>query len=94
MKLTITDQAANWFINELKLTEGDSVKFFGSIYGPHNGFSVTLEKVEPSRPFQIIEKNGIKFFVEKSDAWFFDNDDLDITFDEDLGEPNYALIPN
>lgn len=92
MNLTITDEASNWFINELKLTEGDSIKFFGSVYGPHNGFSVTIGKVVPSRPFHITEKNGIQFFVEKSDAWFFDNDDLQITFDKKLEEPHYELI--
>ena len=93
MKLTITEEAANWYIQELNLQEGDSIKFFGSVYGPHNGFSVTIGKVTPSRPFHITEKKGIKFFVEKNDAWFFDNVDLNITFNKTLKEPDYELVP-
>lgn len=92
MKLTISEKAAQWFIDELNLVEGDSIKFFGSIYGPHDGFSVTIEKVIPSRPFHITKQNGIQFFVEKNDAWFFDNADLSVTFNEDLKEPDYNLI--
>lgn len=92
MKLTISEKASQWFIDELNLTKGDSIKFFGSIYGPHDGFSVTIGKVTPSRPFHITEKNDIQFFVEKSDAWFFDNADLNVTFNEDLKEPDYELI--
>lgn len=92
MKLTIDQKAAQWFIDELKLEEGDSIKFFGSIYGPHDGFSVTIGKVEPSRPFRITTQSGIQFFVEKNDAWFFDNADLNVTYNDDLKEPHYELI--
>ena len=92
MKLTISEKAAQWFIDELDLKKGDSIKFFGSVYGPHNGFSVTIAKVEPSRPFHITEKYGINFFVEKSDSWFFDNADLDISLSDTLNEPHYDLI--
>ena len=92
MKLTISEKAAQWFIKELNLTEGDSIKFFGSVYGPLNGFSVTLQKVGPSRPFHITKQNGIQFYVEKSDAWFFDDADLDISFNETLKEPHYELV--
>lgn len=92
MKLTITEEAANWFIEELNLNKGDSIKFFGKVYGPHGGFSIAMDKVEPSRPFHTEEVKGINFYVEKNDAWFFDNADLSITFNEDLKEPHYELI--
>lgn len=92
MKLTISKEAAQWFIDEFHLQDGESIKFFGSVYGPHNGFSISIAKVEPSRPFHVTEKNGIQFYVEKNDAWFFDNADLDVSFNNTLKEPHYDLI--
>ncbi|CAM3703649.1 HesB/YadR/YfhF family protein [Erysipelothrix urinaevulpis] len=92
MKLTITDDAANWFISELDLKKGDHIKFFGKVYGPHDGFSIAMEKVEPSRIFHMTQAQGINFYVEKNDAWFFDNSDLAITFNESIKEPHYELI--
>ena len=92
MKLTITEDAAKWFVSELDLNKGDYIKFFGKVYGPHGGFSIAMEKVEPSRIFHTTEVQGINFYVEKNDAWFFDNADLAITFDEESKEPRYELI--
>ncbi len=89
MKLTITEEAANWFIEELNLNKGDSIKFFGKVYGPHGGFSIAMDKVEPSRPFHTEVVKGINFYVEKNDAWSLDNAILSINFNEELKELDY-----
>jgi uncharacterized protein YneR len=91
MKLEVSKEAAQWFINEMYLEKGDSIKFFGKVYG-ENGFSFALDKVEPSRPEIEIEVEGINFYIEKSDAWFFIDSDLIVTLDEKLKEPKYNYV--
>lgn len=90
MKLNVSKEAADWYIKEMHLEKGDSIKFYGKVYGV-NGFSIALSVMEPSRPLAIKEVNGINFYVEKSDAWFFEGVDLDITLDETLKEPKYDI---
>lgn len=90
MKLNVTEDAAKWYKKELDLNDGDSVKFFGKVYGV-NGFSIALAVMEPSRPLAQSEVNGITFYVEKSDSWFFEDVDLNITLDKDLNEPHYDI---
>ena len=36
------------------------------------------------------KKNGITYFVETGDEWFFQGHDLDVVFDEKLKEPSYS----
>ncbi|NLW15681.1 MAG: Fe-S cluster assembly protein HesB [Erysipelothrix sp.] len=90
MKLIISNDAADWYIKEMHLNEGDSIKFFGKVYGV-NGFSIALSKEEPSRPLAETTVKGITFFVERADTWFFEDNDLNITLDETLKEPKYTL---
>lgn len=91
MKLEVSKDVAQWFINEMDLVKGDSIKFFGKVYG-ENGFSFALDKVEPSRPQLELVVEGINFYIEKSDAWFFLDSDLSITLDKDLNEPKYNYV--
>lgn len=86
MKLVISDEAANWYIKEMELKSGDSIKFFGKVYGK-DGFSFALAKMEPTRPEVEVIKDGVRFYVEKSDAWFFSEQDLVIGLDDSLNEP-------
>ena len=39
-----------------------------------------------------IEVEGINFYIEKSDAWFFIDSDLIVTLDEKLKEPKYNYV--
>lgn len=92
MKLTITPKAQDWFKKEMKPTAGQGIKFYGKVYGKtqvHDGFSVGLAVDTPEQP--LIEKNvnGMIFFVEESDEWFFKGYDLLVDFDELLDEPSY-----
>lgn len=91
MKLTISDTAANWYIDELGLKAGDAIKFFGKVYGV-DGFSLALTKMEPHNIKVKYVYDDVIFYVEESDAWFFENHNLDISFDEDLKEPKYARV--
>lgn len=87
MALTITKEAANWYIQELELKQGDYLRFFGKVYGPHNGFSVGINKQSPDDIFFEVELNGVHFYVEKFDEWFFNGQYLEVTMREDGYEP-------
>lgn len=91
MKLDISNEAANWYIKELDLKAGDSIKFFGKVYGK-DGFSLALTKMEPSNPKARYDYNDVVFYVEEVDAWFFENYNLNITMDEELNEPKYERV--
>lgn len=89
MRLFVSKEAAQWYIKEMGLKENDSIKFYGKVYGPHDGFSIALTKMEPSRPFELITVEGINFYIEKSDAWFFTDKDLKVVWNEEKKEPEY-----
>lgn len=87
MVMTITHEAAAWYIKELELKPGDSLRFFGKVYGPHNGFSVGINKQTPDEIFYETTIEGVRFYVERFDEWFFNGQQLQITMREDGYEP-------
>lgn len=89
MRLDVSKQAAQWFIEELHLNKGDSIQFFGKVYGGQGGFSFALLKQEATRPLISVNVEGINFYIEKNDEWFFAGMDLRVDYDEKLGEPSY-----
>ncbi len=92
MKIDVSKDAAKWFIEELGLKENDSIKFYGKVYGPLDGFSIGMDKVEPSKAEVMVTVEGINFYVEQNDAWFFDNQDLKVTYDSKRKEVAYQFI--
>lgn len=94
MKLTITPKAQEWFKKELELAEGQGIKFYGKVYGKtqvHDGFSVGMSVDTPESPLIEENVNGMMFFVEEADEWFFKGYDLVVNFDEKLDEPEYEF---
>ncbi|SHM71085.1 HesB/YadR/YfhF family protein [Gracilibacillus kekensis] len=94
MKMSITKPAVKWFINELDLKEQDSIRFFaryGGFGGVHKGFSLALEKVEPNSPGAEVTEEGIRFFVEESDLWYFDNMNFHIKYSRNMEEIEYII---
>ena len=87
MKLTIDEKSQAWFEEEMGVSKERGVRFLGKVYG---GFSLAVEVDTPNNPFVSVEKNGIIYFVETGDEWFFQGHDLDIVFDEKLKEPSYS----
>lgn len=95
MKLTITPKAQEWFKKELELADGQGIKFFGKVYGKtqvHDGFSVGMSVDTPESPLIEENVNGMMFFVEEADEWFFKGYDLVVNFDEKLDEPEYEFL--
>lgn len=80
----------NGIRTSLDLKEGDQVRFFvryGGCSNVQKGFSLGVSKDEPQQIGVSAEKDGITFFVEESDVWYFDGHDLLVTYNESAEEP-------
>lgn len=92
MQIKMSEQVFQWYKEELSLTKGDHIRFYIR-YGGLNcfvkGFSLGLEKDTPEETQTRIEKDGITFFIEDRDTWYFDNKDLVIEYNEKLNEPEF-----
>jgi len=96
MSITVTDAASHWFKTELALPEsGAGIRFFGKVYGKtqvHDGFSVGMTRDDqPVNPIEETQKDGVRYFVDDSDAWFFNNLNLTIDYDVTRDEPKYLF---
>ncbi|KRG09700.1 HesB/YadR/YfhF family protein [Lederbergia galactosidilytica] len=92
MEIKLTDKAAEWFESEMFLHTGDYVRFYVRYGGSspiQQGFSLGVNKEEPMDPGIEMEKNGITYFIEMRDIWYFDNYDLIVDYDEKQDEPIY-----
>ncbi|MFD1485847.1 HesB/YadR/YfhF family protein [Lacticaseibacillus baoqingensis] len=97
MTITITKAAGEWFRRELELPAKAGVRFFGKVYGQtnvHDGFSVGIARDDSlSDPIVETALDGITYYVDANDAWFFDGLDLAIDYDAHRDEPTYTFIP-
>lgn len=93
MKMTVTDRARAWFEEEMNINSGQAVQFFVRYGGDANfqsGFSLAVAVKNPDDPEVMTEVNGITFYVEQKDSWYFDNTDFTVDYDEDIGEITYT----
>ncbi|GAE93411.1 hypothetical protein JCM21714_2491 [Gracilibacillus boraciitolerans JCM 21714] len=93
MEIKISEKALQWFKEEVEVHEGDTVKFqakYGGYSPIHEGFSLAFSINEPLKEtITTKEKNGITFFIDGSDAWYFEGYDLIVNYDENLKEVTY-----
>ena len=97
MKIEITDSAKEWFENEVGLEKGNGVRFMGKVYGKtevHEGFSIGMEVTQPDDVLVETTVNGVKYFIDKNDEWFFNGYDLQVSFDKKRDEPIYHFNKN
>ncbi|MBM7691381.1 uncharacterized protein YneR [Peribacillus deserti] len=93
MEIKISDEAVKWYTEEMNLKQGGFVRFmarYGGCSTVQSGFSLGLSNDEPINLGASAVKNGITFFVEESDLWYFDNHDLIINFNERFNEPEIS----
>ncbi|MDG5789168.1 HesB/YadR/YfhF family protein [Evansella sp. AB-P1] len=92
MNIEITDQAFEWFKEELELSNDDNVQFFvryGGCGDFQTGFSLGVTVKKPDDPAVKIKKNGVHFYIERKDEWYFDNKDLKVAYDPQINEIKY-----
>ncbi|WP_273834926.1 HesB/YadR/YfhF family protein [Guptibacillus sedimenti] len=93
MKMTITKPAMNWFKREMDLEKGDHLRFFVRLGGcstVQDGFSLGMTVEEPTEPALMLEEEGITFFVEQKDIWFFENQDFTVKFSRNKEEIQFV----
>lgn len=96
MSIQVTEPAAQWYIKELGLKRGDSIRFFvrySSGGGLHPGFSLGIAVEPPQHPVLQHEAAGITFYMEDQDYWYLkyhlevkyleEHDDIIYTYVED-----------
>lgn len=95
MELVISTDVAEWYKDELYLKDGDSVRFFvryGGVGGNIPGFSLGVNIEKAKNPHKTVKISNIEFFIEESDIWYFDEQDLHVNLDETLNEPSFSYI--
>jgi len=93
MEIKINEEAVNWYRKELQLEKGDYLRFYpryGGVGGNIPGFSIGINTSKPIDIQAESNQDGITFYVEKEDSWYFDEKNLIIDFDEQLKEPTFA----
>ncbi|MFS0687825.1 HesB/YadR/YfhF family protein [Sporosarcina sp. 179-K 8C2 HS] len=93
MKIVLSDDALNWFIEEMEAETGDYIKFFARYGGSsplHDGFSLGIMKEKPDELAVETEINGVHFYIEDRDYWFFDEHDLHVDVNPKLNELVYT----
>jgi uncharacterized protein YneR len=98
MKISISNVAIDWFKEEMGLTNGDYLKFFAKIYGSspvQDSYALGFAKEDPIDMSASTEVDGIIFFVEVTDEWFFNGHDLHVDYNEKKDELEFSYTkPN
>ncbi|MBM7563243.1 HesB/YadR/YfhF family protein [Paenibacillus sacheonensis] len=83
MKLSVEQTAAQWYIRELELSDGDHLRIFVRLGGSGSvqpGYSLGIMKDIPRNPGLKDVVEGITFYMESDNLWFLDNKQLLIRF--------------
>lgn len=90
MEIKISKAALKWFKDEVELKTGNKVRFYAKIYGSSPvqesfslGFTVDNEPIDMAVK---TEMEGLTFFVEGTDIWFFNGHDLHVDYNEQMDE--------
>lgn len=92
MQLKVAEEAAQWYKEELELKDNDSLRFFvryGGVGGLKPGLSLGIRPDTPQEPTAETTVKGIQFYIEKDDAWYFDNHSVQVIYDSDKEEPDF-----
>lgn len=89
MVISIDEKAFSWFTKEFELDKPFSIRMFPQYAGfgqKHKGYSLAFSAEKPSNAEFTKEINGITFFVEGNDSWFFNDTETYLSVDhtEDL----------
>ncbi|NHC39924.1 hypothetical protein G6549_08080 [Bacillus sp. MM2020_1] len=89
MFISIDERAASWFTREFEFNKPFSIRMFPQYAGfgnKHKGYSLALSAEKPANVGYTNVVNGITFFVEVNDVWFFEDTETCLTIDNDSEE--------
>ena len=91
----ISQEAAQWFKEEMGLESGDYIQFFVKIYGgiptahPNYFLGVSVGESSDIAAKNVVE--GITFFFNERDSWFLDEFNMKVTKNNEIGEVDYEF---
>ncbi|MCM3725555.1 hypothetical protein M3226_07650 [Neobacillus cucumis] len=89
MFISIDEKAALWFTEEFEINKPISIRLFPQYAGfgeKNKGYSLAFSVEQPEDAGYAQEMNGITFYVEGNDIWFFEDTETYLSFDEVLEE--------
>lgn len=92
MKISITEEAMEWFKNEMEAVPGEWIQFYARYGGSsklHEGFTLGMTKSEPDEPSVQLDAHDIHFYIEERDVWYFDGHDLLVELDSERNEVTF-----
>ncbi|GKV57539.1 hypothetical protein NCCP2222_34860 [Sporosarcina sp. NCCP-2222] len=93
MKIVLSEEALEWFHEEMDVEPGDEIKFFARYGGAsplHEGFSLGIRKEGHDEIGVETKQDGVLFYIEKRDEWFFSGHDLHVTVNPQLNELHFS----
>jgi len=95
MNITLTDEALQWFKNEMEVETGNTIRFYARYGGSspfHEGFSLGMTREEPLEMGVHTEADGVTYYIEQKDLWFFNDYNLHVDVDAQLYELKYDYV--
>ncbi|NHM31805.1 HesB/YadR/YfhF family protein [Neobacillus terrae] len=89
MLISIDEKALVWFTDEFGINRPFYIRMFPQYAGfgeKHKGYSLAFSAEVPANACFIHEQNGITFYIEGSDTWFFEDTNTSLSYDERIKE--------
>ncbi len=84
MKIIVSNEAFKWFKQEMDIEPGDYIRFYARYGGSsqfHEAFSLGMNRETPHDLGVETVLEGVHFYIEKDDEWFFNEHDLLVKID-------------
>jgi uncharacterized protein YneR len=89
MFISIDEKATTWFTREFEFNKPFNIRMFPQYAGfgeKHKGYSLAFSAEIPANAGFVKEVNGITFFVEGNDVWFFEDTETYLSVDDLINE--------
>lgn len=94
MKFSVSQAAANWYIDELGLKTGDHLRIFTKIYSGiptvYPGYYLGISIGASDDAHFKTTVNGITFYIPYNDDWILNEYDLRIDLKDDEAQYNFT----
>lgn len=93
MEIILSNEAMDWFRNEMEIENGDYIRFYARYGGSspfHEGFSLGMNREQPHDMGINAVVEDVHFYIEKADEWFFNEHNLVVNVDKGLDELSYT----
>ncbi len=89
MLISIDEKATTWFTREFEFNKPFSIRMYPQYAGfgqKNKGYTLAFSAETPTNEGYTTKINGITFFVEDNDVWFFKDTETYLSVDELIDE--------